>query len=124
MRTALGKVRGLGSARDGTGHFWHQRLTSLANIPLTIFLVYVVIANLGASYAETIAVLSNPLVATALLALIISGCYHMALGMQVIIEDYVHSEIVKILTIAANNFFAVAVGLAAAIAVLKLTIGG
>ncbi|MHA1545202.1 MAG: succinate dehydrogenase, hydrophobic membrane anchor protein [Alphaproteobacteria bacterium] len=124
MRTALGKVRGLGSARDGTGHFWHQRLTALANIPLTLFLVYVVIANLGSSYQETVAFLAHPLVAAALLALILSACYHMALGLQVIIEDYVHSEGLKIVALVANTFFPVAVGLAAAVAVLKLSIGG
>ena len=124
MRSALGKVRGLGSARDGTGHFWHQRITALANIPLTIFLIYVVIANLGSSYQETVAFLANPLVAAALLALILSACYHMALGLQVIIEDYVHTEGLKIAALVANKFFAVAVGLTTAVAVLKLTIEG
>jgi len=124
MSTPLNRVRGLGSAKDGTEHFWRQRLTAIANVPLTLFFVGLLIALNGAGYAETRAVLSNPFMALVLLAFILSALYHMRIGMQVIIEDYVHGEAMKFALLILNTFFAVAVGLASAFALLKMAFGG
>ncbi|PBB23779.1 succinate dehydrogenase, hydrophobic membrane anchor protein [Mesorhizobium sp. WSM4312] len=124
MRTPLAKVRGLGSAREGTGHFWRQRLTAIANIPLMLFFVGFLIALNGAGYAEVRAALANPFVALVLALVLISGLIHMRLGMQVIIEDYITSEGLKLATIALNTFFTVAVGVASIFALLKLAFGG
>jgi succinate dehydrogenase / fumarate reductase membrane anchor subunit len=117
-------VRGLGSAREGTEHFWRQRLTAIANVPLTLFFVGLLISLNGAGFAETRAVLSNPFVALPLLAFLLSALYHMRLGMQVIIEDYVHGEAMKLALLVLNTFFAAAVGIAAAFALLKMAFGG
>lgn len=123
IRTPLAKVRGLGSAKEGTNHFWKQRLTGLANVPLTIFLVWLIARYAGADHATVKAAIKQPLVAIPLLLLVLSGIYHMRIGMQVIIEDYVHSEGSKMLLVALNTFFAIAVGLTCVFAVLKLSFG-
>lgn len=122
MRTPLARVRGLGSARSGTGHFWLQRLTGLANIVLAIGLIVIVLTLIGKSYAEAITFLSHTLVSLILLAGVTSAAIHMRIGMQVIIEDYVHSEGLKVLALVANTFFAFAIVLSAAYAILKFGI--
>ncbi|OJV07986.1 MULTISPECIES: succinate dehydrogenase, hydrophobic membrane anchor protein [unclassified Bosea (in: a-proteobacteria)] len=124
MRTPLGRVRGLGSAKSGTGHFWLQRLTAVANVILTVIFVFVVVALVGKPYPAAMALLTQPCVAILMLLFILSACVHMRIGMQVIIEDYVHEEGVKILAVMANTFFAIAVGAASVYAVLKLSFGG
>jgi succinate dehydrogenase / fumarate reductase, membrane anchor subunit len=121
MSTPLGRVRGLGSARSGTEHFWRQRLTAVANVPLTIAFVLIVMALLGRNHAAVVQILGSPLVAVIMLLFVLSITTHMRIGMQVIIEDYVHDEGHKLVLLMANTFFAVAVGLAAAFAILTLS---
>ncbi len=123
MRTPLRKVRGLGSAHEGTAHFWHQRLTALANIPLVLFFVGLLVWLDGASFAQTRAVLGSPWVALPLLLALLSILTHMRLGMQVIVEDYVHGELSKLALLMLNTFYAIAVGAACVFAILKLAFG-
>jgi succinate dehydrogenase / fumarate reductase membrane anchor subunit len=124
MRTPLGRVRGLGSAREGTMHFWRQRLTAIANIPLTLFLLWLGVRLAGATHTQAEAILSGPIVATLLLLSLGSMLYHMRLGMQVIIEDYVHGEGMRYALIILNSFFTAILGAAGGLAVLKLAFGG
>ena len=121
LRTPLGRVRYLGSAHNGTKHFWHQRLTSVANVPLTIAAVVIIMGLLGRNHAAVVQILGSPLVAVIMLLFILSITTHMRIGMQVIIEDYVHDERHKFFLLMANTFFAVAVALASAFAILTLS---
>jgi succinate dehydrogenase / fumarate reductase, membrane anchor subunit len=123
IRTPLGRVRGLGPARSGTGHFWHQRVTAVSNVPLVIAFVLILVSLLGRSHAAVVQILGSPLVAIVMLLFIASITYHMRLGMQMIIEDYVHDEKWKIAAVIANTFFAIAVASAAVYALLKLSFG-
>ncbi|MDI1346664.1 MAG: succinate dehydrogenase, hydrophobic membrane anchor protein [Pseudolabrys sp.] len=123
LRTAARRVRGLGAARSGTKDFWHQRVTSVAGIPLTIALIVIVIALLGRSHAAVVQILGSPLVAVIMLLFILNSVYHMWIGMQEIILDYVHEDKSKFLSLMANTFFVIAVGLACAFAILKLSFG-
>jgi succinate dehydrogenase / fumarate reductase membrane anchor subunit len=123
MRTPLRRVRGLGAAHSGTGHFWHQRVTSVAGIPLTIALVIIVIGLLGRSHAAVVQILGSPIVAIIMLLFIVNTTYHMWIGMQEIILDYVHEDKWKFLSLMANTFYVFAVGFASAFAILKLSFG-
>ena len=124
MRTPLGRVRGLGSAKDGTEHFWKQRVSALALIPLFIFFIGFLIAHVGEPYAEVVGALSNPFIAVLLGLMVIAGLVHMRIGMQEIIDDYVHGEKTKFLAVMANTFFPVLIGALCLFAVLKLGFGG
>ena len=121
MSTPLARVRGLGAARSGTEHFWRQRLTAVANVPLTIAFVLIVVALLGRNHAAVVQILGSPLIAVIMLLFIFSITVHMRIGMQVIIEDYVQDEGSRVVLLMANTFFAVVVGLASAFAVLMLS---
>jgi succinate dehydrogenase / fumarate reductase membrane anchor subunit len=123
IRTPLARVRGFGSARSGTGHFWLQRLTAVSNIPLTIAALTIVITLLGRNQAAVAQILGSPAVAIIMLLFVISITSHMRIGMQAIIEDYVHDESAKLTLIMANTFFTIAVGLAAVYGILKLSFG-
>jgi succinate dehydrogenase / fumarate reductase membrane anchor subunit len=123
MRTPLGRVRGLGTAKSGTEHFWRQRLTAVANVPLVIAGILIVFSLLSRNHAATAHILGSPLIAIVMLLFIFSVVYHMRLGMQVVIEDYVHDEKMKLGLLMLNTFYAVAIGLASAYAILKLSFG-
>jgi succinate dehydrogenase / fumarate reductase, membrane anchor subunit len=123
MRTPLGRVRGFGPAKSGTGHFWLQRVTAIANIPLTIAAVVIMIMLLGRNQPAVAQTLGSPTVAIIMLLFIASIVTHMRIGMQVVIEDYVHDDIAKLGLLIANNFFVAAVGLTAAFGILKLSFG-
>jgi succinate dehydrogenase / fumarate reductase membrane anchor subunit len=123
MRTPLGRARGYGSAKSGTGHFIHQRLTAIANIPLTIMAVLIVISLIGRNQAAVAQILGSTAVAIVMLLFIISVTYHMKVGMQVIIEDYVHDEAAKYALLILNTFFAITVGFSSIYAILKLSFG-
>jgi succinate dehydrogenase / fumarate reductase, membrane anchor subunit len=123
MRTPLGRVRGFGSARSGTEHFWFQRLTSVALVPLTIAAILIVMSLLGRNHAAVVQILGSPIVAIIMLLFVLTTAYHMKLGMQVVIEDYAHDEVMKYTLLIANSFFCVVVALAASFAILKLSFG-
>jgi succinate dehydrogenase / fumarate reductase membrane anchor subunit len=123
MRTSLKQVRGLGAAKDGTEHFWRQRMTALANVPLLLAFVWLVISLAGSSFAEARATMGHPVTGVIMALVIISAFTHMKLGMQVIIEDYVHGEGLKVALLMLNTFFCVVLGLASLFAVLKLSFG-
>jgi succinate dehydrogenase / fumarate reductase membrane anchor subunit len=123
MRTPLGRVLGYGSAKTGTEHFIRLRLTSIANIPLTIAAVLIIVSLIGHNQAAVAQILGSTLVAIVMLLFIISISYHMMIGMQVIIEDYVHDERAKYTLLILNTFFAIAVGFSSIYAILKLSFG-
>jgi succinate dehydrogenase / fumarate reductase, membrane anchor subunit len=124
MRTPLGKVRGLGAAREGTGNFWRIRVTSIALIPLSMFVVGWVLSLRGAGPAEVRVSLGNPLVALAVALFLIISLDHMRLGMKEIIEDYVHEEGGRLALLILNSFFSVLIGAVSIFALLKLAFGG
>jgi succinate dehydrogenase / fumarate reductase membrane anchor subunit len=124
LRTYLGRVRGLGSAKEGVNHFWHQRLTALAMIPLTIWFVVSVIALAGADFAAYHAWIALPGNTTLMVILIAMVFYHGALGLQVVIEDYVHGETAKLLWLVIMKFAALLLGVFSAVAVLRVAFAG
>jgi succinate dehydrogenase / fumarate reductase membrane anchor subunit len=119
----MGRVRGLGSAHSGTFTFWHQRITSVAAIPLTIALIVIAISLLGRSPAAVAQILGSPIVAIIMLLFVLNTTYHMWIGLQEIIVDYVHEEKLKLAVLMANMFFCFAAALACVFAILKLSFG-
>jgi succinate dehydrogenase / fumarate reductase membrane anchor subunit len=123
MRTPLGRVRSLGASHSGTTDFWRQRITAVAMVLLMVPVIIVVMMMLGSNQAGVRLVLGSPLVAIILLLFVIASTWHMKIGMQVVIEDYLHNEQLKLAAIMANNFFSFAVALASIYAILKLSSG-
>lgn len=124
LKTPLGRARGLGSARSGTEHFWRERLTAVIGIPLITAFIAIVLATIGVDHATAATRLGHPLVAIVLLLTILNACVHMRIGMQVIIEDYVHGPLTKAVLLMANTGIAVAMGVAGAFAVVKIAVAG
>jgi succinate dehydrogenase / fumarate reductase, membrane anchor subunit len=123
MRTPLGRVRGLGSARSGTEEFWLQRMTAIAGIPLTVAGLFLVISLTGRSYPAVKQILGSPLVAVLVILFILAMVVHMRIGVKVVIEDYVHDKNRKVTLLILNTFFAWAIGLACVFAILKISFG-
>lgn len=125
LQTPLARARGLGTVKKGVSHWWWQRLTALALVPLTLWFVVAILAMImkGSDYSAVVAWIQSPIVSMLLIVLIISLFYHAQLGLQVVIEDYVHSEWVKITALIVAQFFLILLGLTAAIAVLKIALG-
>ncbi len=124
MRTPMARVRGLGSAKEGVHHWWAQRLTAIALVPLTLWFVVSVAGLAGMDHAEAAAWIGSPAVTVLLVLLIAATFWHAQLGVQVVIEDYVHNEAVKLMALIAVKFAAVLLAVATIVAVLRLAFGG
>ena len=124
LRTPLSRARGLGSAKEGVHHFWAQRVTAVALIPLVAWFAISLIMMSGADYAVVRAWIGSPVVMVLLTLTIVIGLHHGQLGMQVVIEDYVHNDGVKLALIVLMRFIAVLFGLAGIVAVLRIGFGG
>lgn len=123
MRTPLGRVRNLGAAHSGTSDFWRQRITAVAMTLLMIPVIVIVMMLLGRNQAGAAQILGSLPIAVILLLFIFASAWHMKIGMQVVIEDYIHNEKLKLISIMLNNFFSIAVALASTYAILKLSSG-
>jgi succinate dehydrogenase / fumarate reductase, membrane anchor subunit len=123
MRTPLGRVRNLGAAHSGTSDFWRQRITGVAMTLLMIPVIVIVMMLLGRNQAGAAQILGSLPIAVILLLFIFASAWHMKIGMQVVIEDYIHNEKLKLISIMLNNFFSFAVALASTYAILKLSSG-
>jgi succinate dehydrogenase / fumarate reductase membrane anchor subunit len=124
MRTPISKVRGQGSAGTGTHHFWVHRVTAVALVPLTIWFLCSLLSHMGGSRDEVVAWIGQPLVAIAFVLLLGTGIYHLKLGIQVVIEDYVHGETMKLFSQLALTLVTAAIGVASIFAVFKIAVGG
>jgi succinate dehydrogenase / fumarate reductase, membrane anchor subunit len=123
MRTPLARVRSLGASHSGTSDFWRQRVTAVAMTLLIVPVIVVVMMLLGRNQAGAAQILGSPPVAVILLLFIIASAWHMKIGIQVVIEDYVQGEKLKLAILMANNFFSIAVALVSIYAILKLSSG-
>lgn len=124
LRTPLARARGLGSAREGVHHWWAQRLTAIALIPLVVWFAISLVMMSGADYGAVRAWIGSPMVMVLLILTIAIGLHHGQLGLQVVIEDYVHGDGSKLALIVAVRFIAVLFGLAAVVAILRIGFGG
>lgn len=122
MRSPLAHAMGLGSAREGVEHWWMERVSAVALVPLTMWFVAAIIAHTGSDYASFIAWLRTPLVSTLMILLLIALFYHTALGLQVVIEDYVHSGM-KIPVLLSVRFGCFALAVAGIFATLRVAFG-
>ena len=123
MRTPLARVRSLGSSHSGTTDFWRQRLTAVAMALLIVPVIVVVLMLIGSNQAGAKQIFSSLPIAIIMLLFIVASAWHMKIGMQVVIEDYVHNEKIKLASVMANNFFCIAVALASIYAILKMSSG-
>lgn len=123
IRTPLGKIEGLGSARSGTHHFWALRVSSVALIPLSIWFVASALAYVGAEQGAVAAYFAEPINAVLMFLFIITCSYHSSLGLQTVIEDYIHQEGAKITLLIFNRFACWIVGAAAGYALIRMAFG-
>ena len=123
MRTPLARVRSLGSSHSGTSDFWRQRLTAVAMTLLIVPVIVVVLMLLGSNQAGAKQIFSSVPIAIIMLLFILASAWHMKIGMQVVIEDYIHNEKIKLASVMANNFFCFAVALASIYAIIKMSSG-
>lgn len=123
MRTPLARVRSLGSSHSGTSDFWRQRLTAVAMAVLIVPVIVVVLMLIGSNQAGAKQIFSSVPIAIIMLLFIVASAWHMKIGMQVVIEDYVHNEKIKLASVIANNFFCFAVAFASIYAILKMSSG-
>ena len=123
MRTPLARAKGLGAAGHGAEHWWLHRMTAVSNVPLIVAFVIIVASLAGTTYQGAISIVSHPFVAIVLILAVISVTNHMRLGMQIIIEDYVHDKGWKIAALIANNFYAVVIAVACLFGIVKVGLG-
>ncbi len=123
LRTPLGNVLGLGSAKDGTGHFWSQRLSGMGLLILGLWFVYSILAMPGFDHADALAFIGAPLNGVMLLLLVVTTAYHSSLGVQVVIEDYVHGHGLKLASLILSRFVHTFVAVAAVYAIIKIGLG-
>lgn len=122
VRTPLGKVRGHGSAKSGTHHFWQQRVTAVVLVPLTLWFVWAVVRYVGAPYAEVVAFFSHPVSGVAMTMFVAAAIAHMVLGLKVVIEDYIRGEGTKVALLMLVNFLAFAIAATCLVAVLRIVV--
>ncbi len=122
-RSPIARVRGLGAARAGVGHWSRQRLTAIANLVLVLWLVVSALGLAGADYPEVQAWLASPISASLMILLIVSICYHARLGLQVVVEDYVHHEPARLAALIAIPLIMSALAVICIVAVLKVSLG-
>ncbi|GHA09004.1 succinate dehydrogenase, hydrophobic membrane anchor protein [Arenicella chitinivorans] len=124
LRSPLSKAVGLGSAKHGFSHWWWQRVSSVALIPLTLWFLYAVICAMSGGYEQAVAWLSSPINATIMLLFVLTSLFHAQTGLQVVIEDYVHTKWVNLTLLLSVKFAAVVMAVLAIISVLKIVLGG
>ncbi|HEY4264995.1 MAG TPA: succinate dehydrogenase, hydrophobic membrane anchor protein [Micropepsaceae bacterium] len=122
LRTPLSRIEGLGAGRSGTMHFWHQRMTAVALVPLSIWFVASALAYVGADQGAVAAYFAEPVNAVPMFLFVVASTYHMSLGLQIIIEDYIHQEGQKIALLMLNRFAAWAIGAASGFALIKMAL--
>jgi succinate dehydrogenase / fumarate reductase membrane anchor subunit len=120
MRSPLGRARGLGAARAGAAHWWAQRLTAIALLPLTLWFLCGMVRMLGATRDDVVFWMAGPLPIVLMIALVIATFHHLQLGLQVVIEDYVHRDALRVGSILAVKGVAILLALACIVSVLKL----
>lgn len=123
MRTAIARVRGLGSAKTGTEHWWMQRVTAVALIPLTLWFVASLVSLAGAEYETAYLWVASPAASVPMILLLLAGLWHGKLGLQVVVEDYIHAEGVKVAILMLLSLATVALGVAGVYAVCKISFG-
>lgn len=124
LRTPLARGRGLGSAKDGTTHWWMQRVTAVLLVPLSVWLLFCALPMIGAGYADARVWLAQPLNAFLVLALALTVIYHALLGVQVVIEDYFHTRWLEVVLLTSIRLLAFLAALATALAIVRIAVGG